>query len=61
MQPVPKGVVFGVGLSLLLVVAAGIASQRPPPRQADVYGTEWADSCFRYGRFECCVRGEETP
>lgn len=59
-QPVPRGVIFGVGLSLLLVVAAAIASRRPPApaHPADVYGSEWADSCFRYGRFECCVHAE---
>ncbi len=62
MQQVPKGVLFGVGMSLLLVVAAAIASRTPPPPANDaVYGADWADSCFRYGRFECCVKSEAAP
>jgi hypothetical protein len=60
MPQVPKGVWFSVGVALLAVVAAAIAARTPPAPSPDaVYGSEFADSCFRYGRFECCVRGDD--
>lgn len=59
MPQVPNGVWFSVGVSLLLLVAAAIAARTPPPPAPDAaYGTAYEDSCFRYGRFECCVHGD---
>ena len=55
MPQVPKAVFFSGGLSLLLVIAAAIASRAPAPEP----GGAAADPCFRYGRFECCVRGDD--
>lgn len=56
MRQVPKGVWFSVGVSLWLVVAAAIAARAPAPDA----GAAFEDSCFRYGRFECCVRGDDA-
>ena len=58
MARVPKGWMFTAGLSALAIVAALTATtvKRPtPPSDSDTYQVE-ADSCFRYGRLECCVK-----
>jgi hypothetical protein len=47
---------FTLGLAALAVAAALVARGSHPPRP-DPASIE-ADSCFRYGRFECCVRGD---
>lgn len=60
MPQVPNGVWFSVGVSLLLVVAAAIAARTPPAPEPDAVRSALEDSCFRYGRFECCVRGDEA-
>lgn len=52
MQRVPKAWMFTLGLSVLAVVAALAASMVRPAPEASVE----ADSCFRYGRLECCVK-----
>ena len=56
MARVPKGWMFTVGLSALAVVAALTATtvRRAAPA-GDVHQIE-ADSCFRYGRLECCIK-----
>ena len=56
MSRVPKGWMFTIGLSALAVVAALTATTvRQATPATDTYDIE-ADSCFRYGRLECCVK-----
>lgn len=60
MERIPKAWMFTLGLSAFAVVAALIAStleRRPPPDANDVYDAQ-IESCFRYGRLECCVKPE---
>ena len=49
----PRGWMFTLGLAALAVAAALVArTTLPAPGDASIE----ADSCFRYGRFECCVK-----
>jgi hypothetical protein len=54
---IPRGWTFTLGLSVLAVIAATIASTVGSPDE-DGYSAE-GDPCFRYGRFECCLRPDE--
>ncbi|MEQ1566245.1 MAG: hypothetical protein ABMA64_11455 [Myxococcota bacterium] len=58
MERVPKGWMFSLGLSVLAVVAALIASTADSRRAERAEAMAGADSCVRYGKVECCVRGE---
>jgi hypothetical protein len=64
MERIPKAWMFTLGLSVLAVTAALIVSTvRPSPQEGGVYGDDGQygaqiESCFRYGRLECCVKGE---
>ncbi len=52
---VARGWVITLGLSALAVVAATItANALPSLDQMTAEGER--DPCFRYGRFECCLR-----
>ncbi len=53
----PKGWMFTLGLAVLAAVAALFAKAAPAPAP-DVTASIEADSCFRYGRFECCIKDE---
>jgi hypothetical protein len=54
----PRGWMFTLGLAALAVAAALVARSTTPLRGASDMTSIEADSCFRYGRFECCVRGD---
>ena len=56
-----RGWMVSLGLAGLVVVAAMVVQVRPAEPATAVEGSleAAADPCFRYGRFECCVRGEE--
>ena len=54
----PRGWMFTLGLAALAVAAALVARTTTPMRGGTDAASIEADSCFRYGRFECCVRGE---
>lgn len=43
--------------STVLAIALGVVATRAPEAD-DRYDAE-ADPCFRYGRFECCMRPDE--
>jgi hypothetical protein len=58
MERIPKGWMFTLGLSVLAVVAALVASSIGPRHTAQEDASAQADSCLRYGKVECCVRGE---
>jgi hypothetical protein len=68
MERIPKGWMFTLGLSVLAVVSALVATTirqaevRADPNEtalsADYGADAQADSCFRYGKVECCVKGE---
>lgn len=65
MERIPRGWMFTLGLSVLAVVSAMVASNVTVPgaRAGDLVSDDGmsdieADSCFRYGRFECCVKPE---
>lgn len=47
--------IFTLGLAALAVVGAVLASRADLDRHARAA----ADPCFRYGRFECCLRPDE--
>lgn len=56
---VPRGWTWTLGLSVLAVVAALIvrtAAPSGPPSDDEL--TAEADGCFRYGRLECCLKGD---
>jgi hypothetical protein len=57
MARTPKGWMFTAGLAALAVVAALAATsvKRAPQAATDTYDIE-ADSCFRYGKLECCIK-----
>ncbi|MEQ1501988.1 MAG: hypothetical protein ABMB14_07140 [Myxococcota bacterium] len=57
MERIPKAWMFTLGLSVLAVVSALIVSTVRPP-EPDPSAMIDAESCFRYGRLECCVKGE---
>lgn len=62
MERIPKAWMFTLGLSALAIVAALVVSTvRPTPMsnsaEDGVYGAQ-IESCFRYGRLECCVKPE---
>ena len=61
MEQMPRGWMFTLGLSVAAVVAALVASQTTPETLTaspdDGYSIE-EDPCFRYGRFECCYKGQ---
>jgi len=52
----PRGWMFTFGLAALAVAAALVARTTVPLRTAGDSASIEADSCFRYGRFECCVK-----
>jgi hypothetical protein len=57
MDRLPKAWMFTLGLSVLAVVASMIASSVKPAFQSDEQQAAIeAESCVRYGRFECCVK-----
>jgi hypothetical protein len=64
MERIPKGWMFTLGLSVLAVVAAMVASTVTFPTKTGTVVNEDgsayidAESCFRYGRLECCVKSE---
>ena len=59
MDRMPKAWMFTAGLSVLSIVAAIIASSVKPAIQSDeTEASIEAESCVRYGRFECCVKPE---
>jgi hypothetical protein len=64
MERVPKGWMFTLGLSVLAIVSAMVASNVTFPEKTSTVtaddGTAYidAESCFRYGRLECCVKPE---
>jgi hypothetical protein len=50
-----------LGLAGMAIAAAVVVSSLQSPQQTEVsddYRVE-TDPCFRYGRFECCVRPGE--
>ena len=51
----PRAWIFTFGLAVLAVLGAALASRVEQDRTV----TAAADPCFRYGRFECCVRPGE--
>ncbi len=54
----PRGWIFTLGLAALAVLGA-LAARAASVNQAanDEIGAE-ADSCFRYGRIECCIKDD---
>ena len=58
----PKGWIFTLGLTVLAIAGAVVASQTTFASTSTASGDEFSaesDPCFRYGRFECCLRGDE--
>lgn len=62
MHRIPKGFAVSLGLSALLTVAAAYVSLRPTPApeaSPEVSGSAAVpESCVRYGRVECCYKGD---
>ncbi len=64
MHRIPKGFAVSLGLSALLTVAAAYVSLRPTASAsvapaADTWSTAAVpESCVRYGRVECCYKGD---
>lgn len=58
MERLPKAWMFTLGLSVLAVVAAMVVSSVKPKVSEDSQAMIEAESCVRYGRFECCVKPE---
>lgn len=60
MERVPKAWMFTLGLSVLAVAAAVIASTVGPMERVTATTASDAEaqieSCFRYGRLECCLK-----
>jgi hypothetical protein len=61
MERVPKAWMFTLGLSVLAVAAALMASTVQPSLDRSAAITEaeaeaQIESCFRYGRLECCLK-----
>jgi hypothetical protein len=55
-----RGWQVSLGMALTVLVAAmGVSAFRgtPPPSSDELHAE--ADPCFRYGRFECCMRPDE--
>lgn len=56
---IPRGWTLTLGLSVLAVVAALFVQTTAPMRAAaDPGAGAEADGCFRYGRLECCLKGD---
>jgi hypothetical protein len=63
MHRIPKGFAVSLGLSALLTVAAAYVSLRPAPASAtaspgSASSAAVPESCVRYGRVECCYKGD---
>ena len=56
----PRGWMFMFGLAALAVAAALVARTTLPLRAAGDSASIEADSCFRYGKFECCVKSASS-
>ncbi|MBX2796131.1 MAG: hypothetical protein KTR31_00640 [Myxococcales bacterium] len=52
----PRGWMFTLGLAALAVLGALAARTVQPPAAEDQVSQ--TDSCFRYGRFECCIKDD---
>ncbi len=56
-----RGWMVSLGLAGMVVAAASVIRAVPSsgPAESPVDYSAEADPCFRYGRFECCVRPGE--
>ncbi|MEN0063249.1 MAG: hypothetical protein AAGA48_13930 [Myxococcota bacterium] len=54
----PRGWIFTLGLAALAVLGALAARAATVRVAADDDVSADADSCFRYGRVECCIKDD---
>ncbi len=53
----PRGWMFTLGLASLAILGALVARATSIGETEEAHTIE-ADSCFRYGRLECCVKDD---
>jgi len=54
----PRGWIFTLGLAALAVLGALAARASTPESASSAEIGAEADSCFRYGRIECCIKDD---